>query len=81
MFAATAKDLIDFYKDGNSLTPDQLQLLALGNVVAFVVAMLAIRSFVTYLTRHGFKIFGYYRILAGLAIIALYFSGYKLEML
>jgi undecaprenyl-diphosphatase len=81
MFAATAKDLLDFYKAGNSLTSDQIQLLALGNVIAFVVAMLAIRSFVTYLTKHGFKIFGYYRIVAGLIVIALYFFGYNMEML
>ena len=80
MFAATAKELLDYFKDGNTITSDQIQLLALGNVIAFVVAMLAIRSFVTYLTRHGFKLFGYYRILAGLVIIALYLSGHNLEM-
>lgn len=81
MFAATAKDLLDYYKEGNTISGDQLQLLALGNVIAFVVAMLAIRSFVTFLTKHGFKVFGYYRIVVGLIVIALYFSGVKLEML
>ncbi len=81
MFAATVKDIYDYYKSGEVLTSDQFQLLALGNVVAFVVAMLAIRSFVTFLTRHGFKLFGYYRIVVGLIIIVLYLSGFNLEML
>lgn len=81
MFAATVKDLYDFYKDGGSLTSDQVQLLALGNVVAFVVAMLAIRSFVSFLTKHGFKAFGYYRIIVGLTIIVMYLFGYNLQMI
>ena len=42
--------------------------------------MLAIKSFITFLTNHGFKIFGYYRIIAGVIILALYFSGVKLSI-
>jgi len=48
---------------------------------SFIVAMLAIKSFIGYLNRHGFKIFGYYRIVVGLAILVLHFFGVKLHIL
>ena len=81
MFAATVKDLFDFYKAGEGFQFDELYLLFTGNVIAFVVAMLAIRTFVAYLTKHGFKIFGYYRIVAGTIILILYAMGYNLTMI
>ncbi len=80
MFAATAKKLLDYYKTGISLDSSQLNVLIVGNVVAFIVAMIAIKSFIGYLTKHGFKLFGYYRIAIGLLIIILYFSGYQLTL-
>lgn len=80
MFAATVKDLYDFSKVGTGLNQDEILLLIAGNVVAFLVAMLAIRSFVSYLTKHGFKIFGYYRIVVGLIILILYGMGYELTL-
>ena len=80
MFAASVKDLFDFYKDGTGLNQDEILLLIVGNVVAFFVAMLAIRSFVAYLTKHGFKVFGYYRIVVGLIILILYGMGYELTL-
>jgi undecaprenyl-diphosphatase len=46
-----------------------------GNVVAFVVAMLAIRFFINYLKIYGFKVFGAYRILAGIVLLALLITG------
>ena len=81
MFAATFKDLFDYYDEVGGLTSNEVFLLLIGNVVAFIVAMLAIRSFVSYLTRHGFKIFGYYRILVGLILIILHLMGYDLVMI
>ena len=75
MFAATVFKLFKLYK----VTPgifshDTIVTLLIGNAVAFVVAMLAIKIFITYLTKHGFKLFGYYRIIVGLTIlILLYF--------
>jgi undecaprenyl-diphosphatase len=72
MFAATAKKLYDFYKDGISLSTQEVNLLLIGNVVAFIVALIAIKSFIGFLTRNGFKLFGYYRIAVGLIIILLY---------
>lgn len=72
MFAATAKKLLDFYKDGIELSSHEINLLIFGNVVAFVVAMLAIKFFINFLTKHGFKLFGWYRIIVGAVLILLY---------
>jgi undecaprenyl-diphosphatase len=76
MFAATCKSLWDYVDEGGSFTAHELQLLAVGNVVAFVVALIAIRAFIQFLTRHGFKVFGYYRIAAGLIILLLWALGH-----
>ena len=59
---------------------DHIGLLLLGNAVAFVVALLAIRSFVDFLTRHGFRAFGWYRIIIGLVLLVLILSGVDLSM-
>lgn len=75
MFAATAYKLLKFYQTGGGFTSGETVMLAAGNVVAFIVAMLAIRSFITFLTRHGFKLFGYYRIAVGAIILLLYAMG------
>ena len=63
-----------------SMLTENMNVLIVGNVVAFVVAMLAIKFFISFLTRYGFKAFGYYRIVAGLAIILLLVLGYNLEV-
>ena len=80
MFGATAKKAYDYYKEGIVLDSTQINLLIVGNIVAFIVAMIAIRSFIGYLTKYGFKAFGYYRIAIGLAILILYFSGFQLSI-
>jgi len=79
MFAATGYKMLQYYLDEGFKSED-LDVLIIGNVIAFIVAMLAIKSFVSYVTRHGFKVFGYYRILVGLVILALYFMGYDLKI-
>lgn len=81
MFGATAKKMLDYYKDGITLDSSEIKLLVIGNVVAFIVAMIAIKSFIDFLTKNGFKLFGYYRIAAGLIIIILYFSGFQLTII
>jgi undecaprenyl-diphosphatase len=81
MFAATAKKLYDFYKEGHVITGEEVKLLAIGNVIAFIVAMLAIKSFITFLEKRGFKLFGWYRILVGGVIIILYLSGHNLQVI
>ena len=80
MLAATAYKLLKFYLDGNTFGPSEITLLLMGNIVAFVVAMLAIKYFITYLTRHGFALFGYYRIAAGIILLLLYYFGAEMEV-
>jgi undecaprenyl-diphosphatase len=78
MLGATVKKCYDYYKDGFVLNHDQINFLIIGNIIAFIVAMLAIKSFIGYLSKHGFKMFGYYRIIAGLAILIIHFCILKL---
>lgn len=72
MAAATGYKLLKGYK---TISPDDIKLYVIGNAVAFVVAILAIRFFIGYLQRHGFRLFGYYRIIAGSILLALILSG------
>jgi len=81
MFAATCKEMYDLYNDGGGISHEQVNLLLVGNVVAFVVAIIAIKAFINFLVSHGFKVFGYYRIIVGLAILILHFVGIELNML
>ncbi|HEX8563735.1 MAG TPA: undecaprenyl-diphosphate phosphatase [Flavobacterium sp.] len=81
MFGATAKKCYDYSKDGLVLSDAQINLLVIGNIVAFVVALLAIQSFIGYLNRNGFKIFGYYRIVAGIAILLIHYFVQKLTII
>jgi undecaprenyl-diphosphatase len=78
MFAASALKLVGNYK---IITSDNISLLIIGNIVSFVVAIIAIKSFIAFLTRYGFKWFGYYRIAVGLAIIILLLAGKSLTIL
>lgn len=81
MLGATAKSLYDYYKDHGMFSSEEIRLLAIGNVIAFIVALLAIKTFIAFLSRNGFKIFGWYRIVVGLAILILYYSGVSLSVL
>ncbi len=78
MFAATAYKLLKTYKSFNS---DNISLLVIGNIVAFIVAMIAIKAFIGFLTKYGFKVFGYYRILLGVSILVLLALGYDLSII
>lgn len=83
MFGATAKDLWDFHKDNPNISAETMHgymiTLILGSVIAFIVALLAIRSFITFLEQKGFKLFGWYRILAGLTVIILFYTSNALH--
>jgi undecaprenyl-diphosphatase len=81
MFAATVKKVYDFYKTGYTITSQEINLLIIGNVVGFIVAMIAIKGFIEYLTKHGFKVFGWYRIIAGGVILAFLLAGYNLQLI
>ncbi|MEJ5303795.1 MAG: undecaprenyl-diphosphate phosphatase [Bacteroidales bacterium] len=78
MFAASAYKLLKNYQ---AITSDTLPVLIFGNIVAFLVAMAAIRFFITFLTRHGFKVFGWYRIVVGGIILILLASGHQLNII
>lgn len=80
MFAATVKKMYDYYQEG-LLQQNDISILVVGNVVAFIVGALAIRFFIGFLTRHGFRFFGYYRIIIGLLLLVLLASGYDLQIL
>jgi undecaprenyl-diphosphatase len=82
MAAASGYKLMKLFKEpgGVDVLKDNLSMLLVGNIVAFVVAMLAIKLFIDFLTRHGFKAFGYYRILVGGIILALMLSGHSLSI-
>lgn len=81
MFAATVLSVYEFYSEGVALSSSEINLLIVGNIVAFIVAMIAIKSFITFLTKHGFKVFGYYRIAIGITILVLYYFGSELAIL
>lgn len=81
MFAATAYSVLKFFKNGESaVILDNIETLIIGNVVAFVVAMLAIKFFISFLTKYGFKAFGWYRIIVGTLILVLLLTGHNLEI-
>jgi undecaprenyl-diphosphatase len=81
MFGATSKKIYDFYKNGFEISSEQVNLLIIGNVVAFIVAMLAIKYFITFLQTKGFRLFGWYRIIVGGIILILLLSGYDLHVI
>ncbi len=80
MFGATAYKMYKYYKSGFELSSSQINYLILGNVIAFIVALIAIKSFIDYLSKKGFKIFGYYRIILGVILLIIHFTIFKLSV-
>lgn len=82
MFAATAYKMLKLFLEpaGSALITENLSVLILGNIVAFVVALLAIKFFISYVTKYGFKAFGYYRIIVGGILLLLLGLGYDLQI-
>ena len=77
MAAAGGYKLLENYE---SIRPEDWQTLLIGNVVAFIVAMFAIRFFIAFVTRYGFRLFGYYRIVVGLILLLLLLLGVDLQV-
>ena len=77
MAAATGYKLLKTFKENPEVLKDKnnLILLGVGNLVAFIVAMVAIKFFISYLQKYGFKVFGWYRIIVGGLLIALIYGG------
>lgn len=83
MLAATVLSVLKLFlkDDGIRILADNLPALILGNVVAFIVALLAIKFFISFVTKYGFKAFGWYRIIVGAAILAMLWSGHELAVI
>jgi undecaprenyl-diphosphatase len=81
MFAATVYKMYKLFKEGGTeIIMDNMVVLIVGNVVAFIVAMLAIKFFISYVQKYGFKAFGWYRIIVGGLILVWLLMGNSLEM-
>lgn len=81
MFGATVYKLYKLFKEGGSeLIMNNLNTLIIGNVVAFVVALLAIKFFISFVQRYGFKAFGWYRIIVGGLILIMLLMGQELTI-
>ena len=82
MFGATLYKVYKLLKEGGTeLIMDNLTTLVIGNAVAFIVAMLAIKGFIKYVQKYGFKAFGWYRIVVGGAILVMLMAGFDLEIM
>lgn len=78
MAAATCYKLLKNY---TLIDSGNIKLLLIGNAVAFVVALLAIKAFIGMLNKYGFKIFGIYRIIAGATLLILLALKYNLSVI
>lgn len=75
MLAATVYKLLKYYKETGGFTNDEIQQLAIGNIVAFIVAVLAIKFFIGFVKKYGFKIWGIYRIVLGIILLLMIWKG------
>ena len=81
MFGASVLKLYKGIKDTPEIfSGENLKILLVGNVVAFIVAMLAIKFFISFLTKNGFRVFGWYRIALGAILLAMMAKGISLEL-
>ena len=78
MAAATGYKLLEKNKKNPAIITDRnnIKLLVIGSFIAFIVAMIAIKFFISYLQKYGFKLFGWYRILAGIVLLILIWKGF-----
>lgn len=77
MCAATGYKLLKGY---HLLNAENVKLLLFGNLIAFIVAIIAIKSFIGFLSKHGFRVFGWYRIIIAVVILVLYYSRIPLHV-
>ena len=82
MFGATLYKVYKILKTGGmEMIMDNMTTLIVGNAVAFIVAMLAIKGFIKYVQKYGFKAFGWYRIIVGGLILAMMAAGFDLQIM
>lgn len=75
MMAATGYKLLKHYLNNGGFSGDEIKLLTAGNIIAFVVSMLAIKFFINSIKKYGFKFWGYYRIIVGIVLLVMLYSG------
>jgi undecaprenyl-diphosphatase len=75
MLAATIYQLYKFAGENGSFTAHQIKLLSIGNLTAFIVSLLAIRFFISFLKKYGFRVWGVYRIIIGILLLVLIWQG------
>jgi undecaprenyl-diphosphatase len=77
MFAASVKSFWDVYKDHHDvLVKENLNILAIGAIISFIVALISVKFFINYIKTHSFKAFGFYRIALGIAILFLFYKEF-----
>jgi undecaprenyl-diphosphatase len=76
MLAATGYKLFKYFRENNGFTGQEIKLLAIGNVVAFFIAIIAIKFFIDFLKKHGFRVWGIYRIILGAILLLLIYTGH-----
>ena len=83
MLATTMFKMLKIFteENGAQILKENLDTLIVGNVVAFIVAMLAIKFFINFVTKYGFKAFGWYRIIVGGAILIMLLTGHNLTII
>ena len=82
MFGATLYKVYKILKTGGmEMIMDNMTTLIVGNAVAFIVAMLAIKGFIKYVQKYGFKAFGWYRIIVGGLILVMMAAGFDLQIM
>ncbi|MDO5460850.1 MAG: undecaprenyl-diphosphate phosphatase [Bacteroidales bacterium] len=82
MFAATMFKMLKLFSDETTaqVLKENIDILLIGNAVAFIVALLAIKFFINFVTKYGFKAFGWYRIVVGGVILAMLLTGHNLTI-
>ena len=82
MAAATGYKMLKLFgsDEGFVMLKENMGVLVIGNIVAFIVALLAIKFFIEFITKYGFKFFGWYRIVLGVLILLAMFKGYNLTL-
>src|SRR5690606_19465744 len=81
MFGASVVKLVHFYKEGHTFSGHEINLLIVGNIVVFIMSIIAINFFIGILTRYGFKIFGWYIIAIGFVILFMLLGGHSLQVI
>jgi len=76
MLAATVYKIYKYTKENGAFTSEEIKLLSIGNIVAFIVALLAIKFFITFLKKYGFQVWGVYRVIVGIALLILILTGW-----